>query len=1350
MGGFSSNDHDYKGYGDIYSKINISSNSTYVSSNSLSINTSKSASVDTETVDLGTTKKMSATASTEPSTVPPTENPSEASSTKPSESASTGSNDKAISYNSIAVPRDYDGDGVLSESDVKFLQKQLNEKKYDSSYDLDGVDGFTLKDISILQKKIADKSAFSKVVVDDTNSYMDFNNDGIIDSADAEEFSLLSSRYNIQLDKNPVTEYLNNHNLNENYVDAVMKEFGDFNSDGVVDVTDVTELKKYLDNEDVVDYRYDFDGDGVVTSEDVNILNKYISKEDVSNLLDASKVEIGKTRIKLKSIEFNSKAAKEFYDSFEKLVDITPEEPGYPVDDQGNVVGRSETGNKDYYKKLQAACLKYYNTLGSEYSKEKNNLFTNTENMIKASTEYKNNISVKNDFQTELDRINDLTSRMKEWIEARDYVKEWSGNAGGSPDIKQNLKTYGEILQKTFTSAEREQLKKDYDTEDPDEIYEKLRNIQASLNYSVKELEKSEKLMVYDFMLDSKDFEDWSLKHTNDDIFNIGQGSDKYQKSYTGLTWNQKVTYTYLYEVYGQSRADAFLDILQDDINRAQGMIEADKFIDQYDKNVDKIIKSDGTLMDDDDIAACTKLINDKKYDKQYDMDENGKLDDKDLEKLEQYVETGGELKTTFKNLGISLDGGVADGFKKFFAGLGYIFDDTRQLSVDEYKVMFIAQKLQQNKALSLSYEFGTTVGNMLPVIAAAAVATALSAPAGGSGGAVVAIGGIELTAGQATAMAMIAASTYGNSKHEALCNGYALEQAIGYGILCGASESVLDVYLGTLPFIGQESGYLLKDMVKNGAQEAIQEVSSAVIGQIMLGEDIDISQMGKDSSKAFVFGFLMSGMFSGAGKVYNNVNVVLDGVRYQLSPSQIMEYYKNGFETDPETGNRVAKMSLKDFILKNFDTSTKPNLLYETAMEASDLNGVKSVFDSTELDSEISKLSKTKKIRLYEKLKSVGYFDADFTPTQEQFINNTAVFLSPKTQQIISSKVSLYKSSIVTESQIDSAAQFLVDNGIFPDKKSAENFCNNYATINIDWSNKSSFDVDKFAADIVSKNPGFSVQDVKDALEVSDSVIDASCLDFSKAIKKGIMSDLAKVKNPVKYLELISDSSYLGKDALIKKYGFLDSKGYYSATFEDIVATDFYQQYVNDVIGADYVKQFKKTMLGGKSEGDVFCVQNDVGRSYTLNKETLSKGSLGRSEGTYMFSAESMIAALNKATPDSVQIKTIEDVEAVLSGKIKTNIDYATLNTLLDLPANYLNNGGGIVRSHVTEGDLRVSCLIDNGANSRYTPGMHTAHNVPEIVARQKTDLTFTHDAGSPVYVDKGNGVTFYELPKK
>ena len=129
---------------------------------------------------------------------------------------------------------------------------------------------------------------------------------------------------------------------------------------------------------------------------------------------------------------------------------------------------------------------------------------------------------------------------------------------------------------------------------------------------------------------------------------------------YKYLNPTQLSMFNYLLQTKGEEEANNYLNIYEEDVNRAIGLEKANDFIGNLDKNFDKIIKSDGSLMNDEDIAALQTLLDHNEFDAKYDMNDDGKLDEEDLKKLTQYIDAGGEIMTTFNNLRISYNGQLA------------------------------------------------------------------------------------------------------------------------------------------------------------------------------------------------------------------------------------------------------------------------------------------------------------------------------------------------------------------------------------------------------------------------------------------------------------------------------------------------------------------------------------------------------------------------------------------------------------------------------------------------------------------------------------------------------------------
>lgn len=643
-------------------------------------------------------------------------------------------------------------------------------------------------------------------------------------------------------------------------IEEYLKTCGDVNGDGKIDSKDVKMLQEGLAGSKDIS-KGDVDGDGEVTVKDATLLQKYVEGGGYV----PPTIEIANKLDQIKYEKTKTAVEKELHEKYAERKEID-------------------------------SSIKYHN---------------------KVNQKKKNTPTHSNDSGWHSGYVGGKKKKNKKKTDA-DYFP------GGCEANERNKYFYERYKATKASDAKEAKYKKEYGSlGNARDFYDS--NI-ASLNYEKQQLDKQIKLTPYDNMMATAEFKKWSNNHTIDDFDPTKndklKNNIKYMVSYKYLNVYQLSMYNYLLDTKNEDAANEYLDILEDDINRQKGYEKAQTFAKRLDKNFSKIIKEDGSLMDDKDVAAADKLYNEGKYDKKYDMDGDGDLDKDDLTKLNQYIETGGEITASMKNLKISFDQGFDDGIIKFCEGIKNMFVNSDTLSVEEYKMMFIAQMLEQNGIVKGSYEFGSTVGNMVPVIVASAIMTAATAPFGGEGGALFAVGSYTVTAstvGKMTAATLIFASTYGNSKHEALVNGHSLESAVGYGVLSGISEAGLETLLGSIPFVGKESRSLLVSMFREGLSESAQELASSVIGYYTLGEEIDVSQLSADMGKAFVYGAMLSGI-GNVGKGVANMKVLVNGVKYELTGAQIMEYYKAS--TDPKTGKSNG-LTLQQYILQNIDPSS-------------------------------------------------------------------------------------------------------------------------------------------------------------------------------------------------------------------------------------------------------------------------------------------------------------------------------------------------------------------------------------------------------------------------------------------
>ena len=653
----------------------------------------------------------------------------------------------------------------------------------------------------------------------------------------------------------------------EYILNQYMNKYGDVDGDGVISIKDVTTIQQQIANNGIsANGAGDVNCDGKVDDKDIALIQQYLS----GNVITPTNIEMANKMDVIKYSHIRSQTANELRDKNMTLQKIKNSIGYHELDDEIKTKQENSHGNR-LIKNKEKGYMHYVN--------KNNNSNTNTNNSINRNPFGSSEAGQKKNTLYNIYKNNKLTAAEEEAL-----IKEFGSLAAAQSAYEMNI---------------------------------------ASLNYSKKELDKQIDLVPYNNLMNTADFKKWANNkyisdfdpNNNPDLAN----SSKYIASYKYLSAGQLAMYNYLLDTKSKEEADKYIDLYQDDINKAIGLERANKFINQLDKDFSKIIREDGSLMDDTDMKKLQNLLDKNQYDKSYDINGDGKLTDEDMSKLKQYIETGGEIESTFKNMGITFGGGFQDGWNKFFEGFKYVFDDSAVLSPEEYKMMFIAQKLEQNGVIKSSYEFGQTVGNMTPVILASAVATAATAPFGGEGGA--AVFGTSLSAqqiGQYTAAALIFTSTYGNSKHEALCNGHSLESAIGFASLSGLSEAGLETLLGSIPGVGKECKNIFVAMFKEGLSESAQELVGSMIGYYTLGEEIDVSDLSAGMGKAFIFGALLSGAGNG---LTSGMKIVINGVKYKLSSSQLMAFYDASI--DPVTGESNG-LTLQEYVQENVNPVTE------------------------------------------------------------------------------------------------------------------------------------------------------------------------------------------------------------------------------------------------------------------------------------------------------------------------------------------------------------------------------------------------------------------------------------------
>lgn len=393
-------------------------------------------------------------------------------------------------------------------------------------------------------------------------------------------------------------------------------------------------------------------------------------------------------------------------------------------------------------------------------------------------------------------------------------------------------------------------------------------------------------------------------------------GSDigaEYLKAYAYMTQDQRNMYNYLYDSEGFESAEKFLSALKNTTTWKEqaGAYEAREYIISLDFDVDN---SKMTSQDFENLSTDYEVI-------------DGKYVKKDLSNVVLKDEG-------VKNVVKTFDTGYTDGIDGWCDGIKNLFingPEASDRSIDDYKNAGILGCLCQTK-YSLSYETGQGMGyNFIPTMIALATGGFSGVP----------------KLGNKIGSALVGISTTGNSKQEALKNGYTSEKSWTYGFLSGLNEAGTAYFLGSIPGLssfkgmpskmasvitkGGKYGAVLTKAVTwstetlcEGSEEWLQEYIDAGLRATVLGEKINFDELNGRALEAFKIGCIIGGISnSTAGKLKQEiVYATVGGERIQINLSNEIEGISNKIETNSIENNAISATKKKNITTKLKDTN--------------------------------------------------------------------------------------------------------------------------------------------------------------------------------------------------------------------------------------------------------------------------------------------------------------------------------------------------------------------------------------------------------------------------------------------
>ena len=264
--------------------------------------------------------------------------------------------------------------------------------------------------------------------------------------------------------------------------------------------------------------------------------------------------------------------------------------------------------------------------------------------------------------------------------------------------------------------------------------------------------------------------------------------------------------------------------------------------------------------------------------------------------------------------------------------------------------------------------------------------------------------------------------------------------------------------------------------------------------------------------------------------------------------------------------------------------------------------------------------------------------------------------------------------------------------------------------------------DYDKLA-DSIAKHEGISYSKVRsdvydysvsNRLVFDDDRIITMGIKTGEAVKARVTKQIGEVVDPEAYLNEFKTNS--SKRATRESLGFTSK-----TSFDDIVDSTHYKNYVNDVVGETRYNQVVDEFFpGGADTSRVYAFQPQ----WAFDEYTVKGHTLGRNEGYYVISEKQLKDALSDASGG--RKFSSSDIDAFMKGEATFDFDRKKFADALGFEADYFDKGVVLTEAPVSKSDVRASLAIDEGANSRYTPGMNTSGGSNEMLARQVNDLEF------------------------
>ena len=393
------------------------------------------------------------------------------------------------------------------------------------------------------------------------------------------------------------------------------------------------------------------------------------------------------------------------------------------------------------------------------------------------------------------------------------------------------------------------------------QIYSDIESIKAS-RY---ELVQQAKEQPYIELMDTDDFKKYVDDNKNNPnselykLYGIKNGTvpldgDSYWR-FTYFTEQDVLIFSYLWDTQSPKAAREYVEAIEDKLNKAEGLANAEKFLDSirdengnidpdawagvlsgakgFENGLSTFFEGLGNVFNGEGMMSTSQ------YEQMYILSELTNSSGNYISKLAQEMtETQGEAA-------------AADFISKIYNKETNTIDleyAKTVLSEQEYDNLVIKINTDKKSILDNVYELSSSAGNMLPSMLVSMAVSAIATPAAGS----------------VVGSTLMGISSGGNSKNQALVQGNDLFTSTMYGVFSGVSETTLGLLLGNIPGLNESATFSFKGFVKEGMEEMLQEYVDAGLRASILDETIDLDQLGEDAFKSFIYGAVMSGIMNG------------------------------------------------------------------------------------------------------------------------------------------------------------------------------------------------------------------------------------------------------------------------------------------------------------------------------------------------------------------------------------------------------------------------------------------------------------------------------------------------------